>query len=222
MCDTVSPSIIFGVLALVPGTISRYVCLALAFVSFIFFAAGHQGLAEKLIQLEDVIEALEEILERAKTASSYARNHVEVIDAGCRLLQVKLSASKIQCNLLAMRSATWKIYLTNMRPILHSIDQCAKEVKEIHAAMLLIIEEERQRKLTEGIIESQEVLGTVARTVAPNPTPMSSKKPIVLFAACTYLLRYRFGSMSEANLSIRKPRRWYQKGRHLRSCYNSA
>ncbi|KAJ7893980.1 hypothetical protein B0H13DRAFT_2339470 [Mycena leptocephala] len=175
MCDTISTSIIFGVLALVPGTISRYVCLALACAIFIFFVARQQGPAQKLTRLEDAIEALEEILEHAKAASSYARNHMEVIDAG-----VKLSASKIQSDLLEIRSATWKTYFKNIRAILRSVDQCAKEVKEIQTAMLLIVEEERQRKLTKGIKESQEVLGTVTRTVAPDPKPTSSKNRIGL------------------------------------------
>ncbi|KAJ7896924.1 hypothetical protein B0H13DRAFT_2275916 [Mycena leptocephala] len=163
MCDTVSTSIIFGVLALVPGTASRYVCLALPCMSFMFYASRQWGTAQKFTKLEDAIEALEEILERAKAASSYARNHMEVVDAGCRLLQVKLSASQIQSQLLAMRSATWKTYFKNIRAILQTIDQCTKEVKEIQTAMLLIIEEERRRKLTEGLKESQEVFGCFRR-----------------------------------------------------------
>lgn len=87
MCDTLSTSIILGALALVPSTTSRYGFLALVSVSFVFFAARHQGPAQKFTRLEDAIKALEEILERAKAASNYARNHLEVIDAGCRLLQ---------------------------------------------------------------------------------------------------------------------------------------
>jgi hypothetical protein len=87
MCDAVSTSIILGTLALVPGTISRYVCLALASASFVFLAARHQSSAQRFTKLEDAIKDLEDILERAKTASSYARNHLEVIDVGCRLLQ---------------------------------------------------------------------------------------------------------------------------------------
>ncbi|KAJ7872227.1 hypothetical protein B0H13DRAFT_1895476 [Mycena leptocephala] len=161
MCDTLSTSIILGALALLPNTISRYVFLALAIASLIFLAARHQAPAQKFTRLEDAIKALEEALERAKAASSYARNHMEVVDAGCRLLQVKLSASKIQSHLLAMRSAMRKTYFKNLRAILRSVDQCAKEVKEIQTAMLLIIEEERQRKLTEGIKESQEIFGAV-------------------------------------------------------------
>ncbi|KAJ7896920.1 hypothetical protein B0H13DRAFT_1884793 [Mycena leptocephala] len=43
-----------------------------------------------------------------------------------------------------------------------ALDQCAKDVKEIQTAMLVrIIIEERQRKLTEAIKDSQEVLGAV-------------------------------------------------------------
>jgi hypothetical protein len=56
-------------------------------MSFMFYASRQWGPAQKFTKLEDAIEALEEILERAKTASSYARNHMEVVDAGCRLLQ---------------------------------------------------------------------------------------------------------------------------------------
>jgi hypothetical protein len=36
-----------------------------------------------------------------------------------------------------MHSATWKASFKNIRTILRTIDQCAKEVKEIHTAMLV-------------------------------------------------------------------------------------
>jgi flagellar biosynthesis component FlhA len=87
MCYTLSTSIILGALALLPGTTSRYVFFALACMSFVSFVARHQAPAQKFTKLENAIKALEEILERAKTASNYARNHMEVMDAECRLLQ---------------------------------------------------------------------------------------------------------------------------------------
>jgi hypothetical protein len=89
MCDTVtiSTSIILGALALIPGITLRYVCLVLASAFFILYASRWWGPAQKFNRLEDAIKALEEILERTKAASNYARNHMEVIDAGCRLLQ---------------------------------------------------------------------------------------------------------------------------------------
>ncbi|KAJ7872226.1 hypothetical protein B0H13DRAFT_2349579 [Mycena leptocephala] len=164
MSDNLSTSIILGALALVPSTSSRYIFFALACMSFTFLAARHQGPTQKFAKLEDAIKAVKEALEHAKAASSYMRNHMKVVDAGCRLLQVKLSASKIQSHLLEMRSVTWNTYFKSIWAILRTIDQCAKEVKEIQTTMLLIIEEERQRKLTEGIKESQEVLGAVIRS----------------------------------------------------------
>ncbi|KAJ7922228.1 hypothetical protein B0H13DRAFT_1865994 [Mycena leptocephala] len=80
---------------------------------------------------------------------------------GVSVAPITLSASKIQSNLLAMHSGTWKMHFKNIRAILRSVDQCAKEIKEMRTALLLIIEKERQRKLAEGIKELQEVLGAV-------------------------------------------------------------
>ncbi|KAJ6593110.1 hypothetical protein B0H19DRAFT_1224739 [Mycena capillaripes] len=74
-----------------------------------------------------------------------------------------------------------KTYLQTIGTIFLAIDQCASEVKDIQTAMLvrilalniaslktkqpqLIIEEERQRKLTEGIKDSQDALNTVVRS----------------------------------------------------------
>jgi hypothetical protein len=74
-------------MALVPGITLRYICLALASASFILYASRSWGPAQKFNRLEDAIKALEEILERTKAASNYARNHMEVIDGGIRLLQ---------------------------------------------------------------------------------------------------------------------------------------
>jgi hypothetical protein len=38
-----------------------------------------------------------------------------------------------------MRSATWKTYFKSIRAILRTIDQCAKDVKEIQTAMLVSV-----------------------------------------------------------------------------------
>jgi hypothetical protein len=108
-----------------------------------------------------------------------------------------------------MRSATWKIYFKNIRAILHTIDQCAKEVREIQTAMLvsvftstfhssglkkipqLVIEEERQRKLTEGIKESQEVLGAIVLRMSPELLWTSISKGINFFRLRVPSLRIR-------------------------------
>jgi hypothetical protein len=51
------------------------------------YASRRGSPAQKFSRLEDVITAFEEILELAKVASNYARNHMKVVHVGYRLLQ---------------------------------------------------------------------------------------------------------------------------------------
>ncbi|KAJ7868824.1 hypothetical protein B0H14DRAFT_2572248 [Mycena olivaceomarginata] len=97
------------------------------------------------------------------------------MDGMRRLLEAKLSASKIQTRLLETRSVTtWEEfveYLCNLWETMQNINQCAKKVKEVHRSALLTIEAERQRQLSEGIKEVREIHETVIRSpAAPRPT----------------------------------------------------
>jgi hypothetical protein len=98
---------------------------------------------------------------------------------------------------------------------LRSVDQCAKEIREIQTAMLvsvfafnilcylikkipqLIIEAERQRKLTEGIKESQEVLGAVVGS------PTFRMSPELLWAFISDGIR--FSRSHVQSLRIQRP-----------------
>ncbi|KAJ6593124.1 hypothetical protein B0H19DRAFT_1224745 [Mycena capillaripes] len=170
MCDAVlnlKSALVFWALTSISGTPWRYVCLAVAFIWSTFLAVRHQGPVQKFSVLEDAIRTTKEILEHAKAAPSGTRHQMELNDAGCRLLQVKFSASMIQSQMLEIHTSTWKTYLQSVRTILCAVDQCASEVKDIQTAILqsqLIIEEERRRKLTEGIQDSQDALNAVFRS----------------------------------------------------------
>ncbi|KAJ7868813.1 hypothetical protein B0H14DRAFT_3132586 [Mycena olivaceomarginata] len=162
MCDAASTtSIIFGALSLLPGNL--YVLWALVSAGLIIYTANRQHPAHKLGRLEHAIEGCEENLKHAK--SNCARNHVELTDGTRRLLEAKMSASKIQSRLLETHSvATWEElmeYLLNLRDIIQKINQCAKDVKEIQTSTLLTIEAERQRQFFEGIKELREIHETV-------------------------------------------------------------
>ncbi|KAJ7603216.1 hypothetical protein DFH06DRAFT_1394301 [Mycena polygramma] len=157
-------SLLLSVLALIPGTIWRYACIALAFVSLVLFIARHQGPARKFNMLESLIKVTEETLHRAKAMPTSASSHAEIINAEGHFLQVKLFASKIQTRMLEMRDETRKVYFKGLKALLLAIRHSAAEVQEIQTALLLTIEEENQRKLTEGIKESREVLSTVVRS----------------------------------------------------------
>ncbi|KAJ7836686.1 hypothetical protein B0H14DRAFT_2589586 [Mycena olivaceomarginata] len=157
-------TIILWILALVPGTTWRYIWLALACTSLAVFAsAQRQDPAKRISMLEDALETAEETLNRAKLISG-ARAQAELAEVGCRLLQVKLSASKIRSRILEMRSATWQTYIRRIRVILRTIDHCAGEVKGVQTSMLLIIEEARRRTLSEELNEAQETLSATTRS----------------------------------------------------------
>ncbi|KAF7356282.1 hypothetical protein MVEN_00960000 [Mycena venus] len=161
MCDTVSTSIIMATLSLVPN--KGYILLGLGSASLLIYAANRQRPSHKLGQVEGKIKVAEEILKRAKASS--ARNHVEMMDDTSRLLEAKISASKIRDRLLKTQSVTtWKElveYLQDLRDISQRINQCAKEVKEVHTSTLLTIEAERRRQFSEGIKECRELQDTV-------------------------------------------------------------
>ncbi|KAJ6593112.1 hypothetical protein B0H19DRAFT_1365273 [Mycena capillaripes] len=180
MCDTtpnLKSALVFWALTSISVTPWRYVCLTVAFIWSTFLALRHQGPVKKFSMLEDAIRTTEEILERGKASLSNTKHQMELNDAGCRLLQVKFSASMIRSQMLEIHISTWKIYLQSIRAILRTIDQCASEVKDIHTAMLLIIEEERRRKLTEGIQDSQDALNAVIRSPTRNPPPAPTLAP---------------------------------------------
>ncbi|KAJ7896929.1 hypothetical protein B0H13DRAFT_1884803 [Mycena leptocephala] len=157
MCD-ISASIIFWALSPIPGF--RYIGLSLVVTSFIIYAANCQRPSYKLSQLEDKIKIVEEMLKHAR--EKCARDHVELTNEARRLLEAKLSVSKIQSRLLKTRNdTTWKKYLQSLRGIMQSIDECAKKVKKIQTSTLLTIQTEHQRQLSEGIKEFREVADAV-------------------------------------------------------------
>ncbi|KAJ7812329.1 hypothetical protein B0H14DRAFT_3150395 [Mycena olivaceomarginata] len=126
-------------------------------VSFTVYAANRQTPSAKLGRVEDAIIATEKIQQHEKTNG--ARDQVKWMDYKRRLLDAKVSVSNIQTRLLEARSVqTWREYLEKVNEILQSIDECAKEVKEIQMSILLTIETERRHQLYEGIKEVRETI----------------------------------------------------------------
>ncbi|KAJ7792089.1 hypothetical protein B0H14DRAFT_2557519 [Mycena olivaceomarginata] len=161
MCDAISTSMIFGALSLLPG--NRYILWALVSTGLIICAANRQRPSHKLGRVEHQIQTCEELLKHAK--GNCPRNLGEWMDGTRRLLEARLSASKIQSRLLETHSfSTWEElveYLQNLRSIMRKINQCAKDVEEIQRSTLLTIETERQREFFEGIKELREIHDTV-------------------------------------------------------------
>ncbi|KAJ6578701.1 hypothetical protein DFH09DRAFT_1310679 [Mycena vulgaris] len=139
----------------------RYIGLGLATASLLIYAAHYQSPSQTFDRLENSIKVTEEILEGAKM--DCARDQVELMRRENRLRQAKILASKIQSRMLEAEDTTWEEYFQAIRGIMQSIDKCRREVKEIQTSTLLTIEAERQRKLSEGIKESREVISAILR-----------------------------------------------------------
>ncbi|KAJ7757298.1 hypothetical protein B0H14DRAFT_3598949 [Mycena olivaceomarginata] len=180
-----------GALSLLPG--SRYITLGLLSAALVIYTINRQRPSHKLARVECAIEVCEETLKYAK--SNCVRNHLELTDATRRLLEAKLSASKIETQLLETHNVTtWEElveYLQNLHEMVQNINQCAKDVKEIQRSTLvsiayagftvgdtnegfqLTIEAERQREFFEGIKELREIQDTVVSASAFHPFSVS-------------------------------------------------
>ncbi|KAJ7787597.1 hypothetical protein B0H14DRAFT_2629165 [Mycena olivaceomarginata] len=117
-------------------------------------------------RLEYAIEACEEILKHAK--ANCARNHVDLMNGTRRLLEAKLSASKIQTRLLETRSVTtWEEF----RGISGRLGG------NYAGHQSLTIEAERQRQLSEGLKEVREIHETVIGSpAATRPTTCTATR----------------------------------------------
>ncbi|KAJ7161119.1 hypothetical protein C8R46DRAFT_1038275 [Mycena filopes] len=153
-------TVMFAVLALIPGTASHYIYLGVAgCASLVLYAVARQTPGSQFALLEAGIAATEHILEVAKC--NCARDHVELLASEGRLLQVKLSASNIQSQMLEARGESWKMYFQRARGTLRTVKRCAATLKEIQTSLLLTIEAERRRKLTKETKDLREVLVAV-------------------------------------------------------------
>ncbi|KAJ7141476.1 hypothetical protein C8R44DRAFT_974973 [Mycena epipterygia] len=146
------PSILLGSLSLISNDTLRYTLLVITACLTLFSIVHLKRPSTQLRQLEDMIKKTEEIIREAK--SYCARDVLHLAEKGVRLLEVKRSASMIQCRILETDALTW----TKYRVLSQDITDCAKIVKNIRIAVQLIVEAEHQRKFTEDINETESIL----------------------------------------------------------------
>ncbi|KAJ7613712.1 hypothetical protein DFH06DRAFT_1344476 [Mycena polygramma] len=156
-------SIIFWVLSLiVPSSILRYAALSLAILTLTIYMVNCQLPTHKLAQVEDTIQVTDTTLKTARAECAW--DHVELIEDARQLLEAKVSVSDIQSRLLKTHDiAEWKEYLHEIKEILQSIDNCAKEMRRIRTSTLLTVEAQRRRQLAEGMNEIDTVICSAKR-----------------------------------------------------------
>ncbi|KAJ7441422.1 hypothetical protein FB451DRAFT_1441280 [Mycena latifolia] len=147
-------SLLLGALSLIPNNALRYTLL-IAACAALFYVIHLKRPSTQLNQLEDTIQQTEEIIRDAKLHCP--RDLLSLTEGGLRVLEVKRSASVMQCRLLETTTFTWKKY----RILSRDISNCARHVEKIRTADQLIVEAERQRKYTDDINETQAMLASL-------------------------------------------------------------
>ncbi|KAJ6583943.1 hypothetical protein DFH09DRAFT_1075560 [Mycena vulgaris] len=145
-------SILLGTLSLIPNDTLRYTLLVIFNCLALLYVIHLKRPSTQLRQLEDMVNKTEDMIQDAKLHC--ARDILSLTGERVRLLEVKRSASMIQCRMLETNTLTWKKY----RLLSRDIAECAKNVKKIRTAVQLIVEAERQRKYTEDINDTKTVL----------------------------------------------------------------
>ncbi|KAJ7490536.1 hypothetical protein FB451DRAFT_1361379 [Mycena latifolia] len=152
LISQVQSSMLFGALSLIPNDTLRYTFLAITVCLALLYALHLKRPSSQLSQLEHMVQKTENIIRDAKFHCP--RDLLSLTEKGVRLLEVKRSASMIQCRVLEMKTVTLKKYCLLSR----DISVCTKKVKEIRTAVQLIVEAERQRKYTDDINETEIIL----------------------------------------------------------------
>ncbi|KAJ7133565.1 hypothetical protein C8R44DRAFT_870938 [Mycena epipterygia] len=145
-------SILLGSLSLIPNHALRYTLLLITACLALLHVIHLERPSSRLGQLEDMVKKVEETIEDAK--SFCPRDLFSLAGEGVRLLEVKRSASMMQCRVLEGETLTWKKY----RVLSRDIAECVKTVKNIRTAIQLIAEAERQGKFTDDINETEIIL----------------------------------------------------------------
>ncbi|KAJ6536958.1 hypothetical protein B0H19DRAFT_1317343 [Mycena capillaripes] len=171
--ETTSPSLQSSIilwlttaaLSLIPSNAFRYVTLGIAVVSLGIYAAHLNRPSARLEALKCKIKVVADILDR--TMSEYPRNY-DLDGILSDFLQTKLSASRIQSDLLEADDASWKNYLQSMKAIWRELNQCEKQARKIRTLTLLAIESETRRQLARDIEESRDTISKFQRRIGPS------------------------------------------------------
>ncbi|KAJ7636897.1 hypothetical protein FB45DRAFT_907653, partial [Roridomyces roridus] len=202
-------SVVFWVLRLLPVPIIyftglTYTGLALLVAWAIIFA-GHRQLwpAEKLGRLVNAIDSTLQILKATKSDCTRVAM-IALMALEPRFLQAQHRASEINQQLLTINEQeTWMAWFRAGRDIGRCIDQCADDVRRIRTELLVIAEKDRQRKISEEIRETQEVLPTIDPSCVPQ-VPRTNRRRFGL-QAISEVFQELYGQILESMWDSRVP-----------------
>ncbi|KAJ7490611.1 hypothetical protein FB451DRAFT_1165965 [Mycena latifolia] len=147
-------AVFLGSLNLITNNIVRYTGLGIAACLGAIYAIYLKHPSTLLHQLEEVLEATDALIRRAKSQCPMHIDQISLAGNNLRLLQVTEAASLIKSRILDIQWLTWKTYLQFSK----DIAELTNYVKNIDYAVQLIVEAEHQRKLAVEISQAQYIL----------------------------------------------------------------
>ncbi|KAJ7756074.1 hypothetical protein DFH07DRAFT_1060903 [Mycena maculata] len=150
-------TVLLALLSLIANDAVRYTLLALTICGALVYTVHLGHPSTQLRHLEDNIIHTEEMIRDAK--SHCARDvQVGLMEQSVRLLDVKRTASMIQCRVLKSNTRTLEFNVMKFRLLSRDIAACAKDVKNIQTTAQLMVETERQNRYMEDIYDAEAML----------------------------------------------------------------
>ncbi|KAJ7878287.1 hypothetical protein B0H13DRAFT_2279099 [Mycena leptocephala] len=151
------PSLLLALVAAIPNHTLRYTALGLLLVFAMLCTIHLRSPSMQFRRLAHAIDQTDDLIQR--TMAQFPREHFSLTEEKGRLLETNTSASLIKCRILSSEEEqfNWKKF----RMLSNDIAGCAKRVRNIRTAVLLIVEAGHQRKLAANIKETQFILSAI-------------------------------------------------------------
>ncbi|KAJ6477052.1 hypothetical protein C8R45DRAFT_1216819 [Mycena sanguinolenta] len=147
-------SLLLALVAAIPNHTIRYTALGFLLALTILCTLHFSSLSTQMRQLVASIDETEDYI-RLEMAR-YPRCHWSLTKQLLHLLEVAKTASSIKSRILNSEAErfNWKRY--RLRTC--ETQECAKDIKNIHTSVQLVVEAENHRRLTDNIMETEFIL----------------------------------------------------------------
>ncbi|KAF8206004.1 hypothetical protein K438DRAFT_1931788 [Mycena galopus ATCC 62051] len=159
MCDTsntLSSSALSSTVFLIPTKILPYLSLGLVSAAFIVYALHYYCPSARLNRLHNTITTVDELLDHAK--ATCRRDFLALAELDTRFLRLHTRLLEVQ------NVPDFRYYVQPMMDVSRSLPKLCRELQDVYMLLRVLIEAERQQKLTEDIKEGQESIDGVLRS----------------------------------------------------------
>ncbi|KAJ7789928.1 hypothetical protein B0H14DRAFT_3571693 [Mycena olivaceomarginata] len=133
----------------IPSSILQYIAVVLTSISLTVYLAYHSTPTRQVGRLDAAAKEVKALFEVA-TGECVADPRF-VYEAGLKLSEMNYAVSTLRLRTIGMKYMSWKGYAHHLRAIASSIEECRRELEELHSSVLLALECARQQRYREDI-----------------------------------------------------------------------